>query len=81
MDTGGRPLMTGKGQILHCKYLQKSKRTDLGNLSAVSLSSVPEKIMEQILMEVILKHMEDRNVIRDSIMASPSANHAWLIYS
>ncbi|RMC22362.1 hypothetical protein DUI87_00674 [Hirundo rustica rustica] len=37
-----------------------------GNHKSVSLNSVPEKIIEKIFLEVVLRHVEDREVTPDS---------------
>ncbi|CAM5078649.1 unnamed protein product [Natator depressus] len=45
---------------------KKGKKEDPGNYRSVSLTSVPGKIMEQVLKESILKHLEERKGIRNS---------------
>ncbi|KFV88874.1 hypothetical protein N308_13813, partial [Struthio camelus australis] len=42
---------------------KKGKKEKPGNYRPVSLTSIPGKVMEQLILEVITKHLEDKKVI------------------
>ncbi|PKU35907.1 rna-directed dna polymerase from mobile element jockey-like [Limosa lapponica baueri] len=45
---------------------KKGQQDDPGNYRPVSLTSVPGKVMEQIMLSVIMRHMKDNQAIRPS---------------
>jgi len=45
---------------------KKGKKEDPGNYRPVSLTSIPGKVVEQLVLEVINKQVEERKVIRSS---------------
>ncbi|PKU42357.1 rna-directed dna polymerase from mobile element jockey- hypothetical protein [Limosa lapponica baueri] len=55
LRTGGKPMS------LQCS--KKSKKEDPGNYRPVSLPSIPGKVMEQLTLGVISKHVEEKKVI------------------
>ncbi|KGL88360.1 RNA-directed DNA polymerase from mobile element jockey, partial [Charadrius vociferus] len=42
---------------------KKGKKEDPGNYRPVSLTSVPGKVMERLILDVLSKHIEERGVI------------------
>jgi len=45
---------------------KKGKKEEPGNYRPVSLTSIPGKVMEQLILEAIIKQVEEKKVIRSS---------------
>jgi len=55
---------------------KKGKKENPGSYRPVSLTSTPGKMMEQLILEVIIKQGEEKKVIRSSQHGLPRGNHA-----
>jgi len=54
----------------------KGKKEDPGNYRPVSLTSILGKMMEELILEVIIKQVEKRRLSGVIYMDSPRGNHA-----
>lgn len=58
--------MSARGKKNVTLIFKKNKKEDLGNYQLVSLTSMPGKVMKQILLESFSKHFQDKKVLRCS---------------
>jgi len=49
---------------------KKGEKEDPGNYRPVSLTSIPGKVMEQLILEVINKQVEEKKVIRRGLSSA-----------
>ncbi|PKU35707.1 rna-directed dna polymerase from mobile element jockey- hypothetical protein [Limosa lapponica baueri] len=60
-------LGTRKGlKLLHSLPFKKGKKEDPGNNRPVSLTAIPGKVMERLILAIISKHVEEKKAIRSS---------------
>ena len=64
METGEVPEDWRKANVT--PVFKKGKKEDPANYRPVSLTSVPGKVMEQLILYVISKQVEEKKVIRSS---------------
>ncbi|GAB0184844.1 mitochondrial enolase superfamily member 1 [Grus japonensis] len=55
---------------------KKDKKEDPGNYRPISLTSIPGKVMEQLILEVTPKQVEEKRLLGVVNMDSPRGNHA-----
>jgi len=56
----------GRETDIFTPVFKKRKKEDPGNYRLVSLTSILDKMMEQLILEVIIKQVEEKKVIRRS---------------
>jgi len=57
---------TNRRRVNIIPFFKKGQKEDPGNYRPISLPSLPGKMMEQILLETTLRHMDNKEVTGDS---------------
>lgn len=70
-DIQGRMLQLGGLGKVNLSTVFKSKQENPGNYKTISITLIPRKLMEQLILETIFMHGKDKKIIRSGEHSFP----------